>query len=520
MKKKAFTLTELLVVVVIIGVLAAVVLPKFLHVIEDRKTAEAENIMRAIRTEQEARCALDKDYAGATSELSSWPAHSGANYQYELLASGLHATKTDNAYQLFMGYRNGQICCQGSGCNALGKYASCDNAYLAQINDPSGECAAQNVGTAGIETPVIPEGCELTDEQIPCPEGYEGTAWKRVGSDCTYWEDYSGCSEKKDCSDGEKKDVESSCGTSKGKKCVNGKWENFEEAVDLTPEEKADCHCYEKPSQQRDCESGTGTQTLEYECDTATGQWKEGEWVGDCTCKPTHDGQETYTELCPDATEEDNLVIIYTWNPDTCSYDEDRGECICFPTNDRQDTYTAPCPEGKTGAITYTWDYVACKYKETDGCTNDCEISPECAAAAARGEHVRWDTTNCECICEDVVGIAWNGHACVMCINNPQEEIDLCHYGWDTHSQSGGIWDNKGCKCMCISNHSPRYTSQGWKYCEEDYGASGDKRECEEMGYPSYICDSLDPDDPNEPIDPYLWGEDPEDPWWDDDWGY
>jgi len=325
MKKKAFTLTELLVVVVIIGVLSAVVLPKFTHVIEEHKITEAENIMRAIRTEQEARCALDKSYTGATSELSSWPAHSGANYQYELLASGLHATKTDNAYQLFMGYRNGRICCQGSGCNALGKYASCDNAYLAQINDPSGECAAQNVGTAGIETPVIPEGCELTDEQIPCPagkegtawnrvtanctyeadysgchgintpectlqeeqipcpEGYEGTAWNRVTANCTYEADYSGCTQKKDCEDGEKKDVESSCGTSKGKKCVNGKWENFEESVSLTPEEKADCRCNSKPADEtQPCAEGEGTQTRTYTCDTATGNWTAGEWTGEC----------------------------------------------------------------------------------------------------------------------------------------------------------------------------------------------------------------------------------------------
>ena len=39
-KKKAFTLTELLVVVIVIGVLSAVVLPKFSKVIETRKTTE------------------------------------------------------------------------------------------------------------------------------------------------------------------------------------------------------------------------------------------------------------------------------------------------------------------------------------------------------------------------------------------------------------------------------------------------------------------------------------------------
>ena len=66
-KKKAFTLTELLVVVLIIGILSSIVLPKFTKTLETRKVTEAEDIMAAVRNEQEARCTLGKDYTGDAS---------------------------------------------------------------------------------------------------------------------------------------------------------------------------------------------------------------------------------------------------------------------------------------------------------------------------------------------------------------------------------------------------------------------------------------------------------------------
>ncbi len=193
MKKKAFTLTELLVVVVIIGTLAAVVLPKFTQVLESRRTTEAENIMRAVRSEQEARCTLDKSYTAQPSELASFPAHGGSNYTYVLNDRGISAVSTHKNYTLLMpSYRTGEICCDGDDCGSLGKgYSACIVRVVAD------ECAATDV-PAGPEPEPEP-GCQLKDYERSCSEvlnndNWSGTIEYIVNDDCT------GHTEKKFCS--------------------------------------------------------------------------------------------------------------------------------------------------------------------------------------------------------------------------------------------------------------------------------------------------------------------------------
>ena len=67
--RKGFTLVELAVVIVIIGVLAAFGVPRFLKSVERSKAAEAFQYLAAVRSAQERYIAKEGVY---TSDLASW----------------------------------------------------------------------------------------------------------------------------------------------------------------------------------------------------------------------------------------------------------------------------------------------------------------------------------------------------------------------------------------------------------------------------------------------------------------
>ncbi|MFH1655938.1 MAG: prepilin-type N-terminal cleavage/methylation domain-containing protein [Candidatus Omnitrophota bacterium] len=67
--KKAFTLIELIIVVIIVGILVSIAMPKFTFVAERAKAAEGVEILGSIRRAQIRYFSLHNDYAMSINEI-------------------------------------------------------------------------------------------------------------------------------------------------------------------------------------------------------------------------------------------------------------------------------------------------------------------------------------------------------------------------------------------------------------------------------------------------------------------
>jgi prepilin-type N-terminal cleavage/methylation domain-containing protein len=83
--RKGFTLVELAVVIVIIGVLAAFGVPQFLKSVERSKAAEAFNYLSAMRAAQERYLAQNGFYYSGTADADGiWPANTTTSAKLDI----------------------------------------------------------------------------------------------------------------------------------------------------------------------------------------------------------------------------------------------------------------------------------------------------------------------------------------------------------------------------------------------------------------------------------------------------
>jgi prepilin-type N-terminal cleavage/methylation domain-containing protein len=78
MNRKGFTLIELLIVVVIIGILAAIAIPKFANTKQKAIVASMKSDLRNLVTAQEAFFSDNNDYAGGTTAAAQTNGTAGA----------------------------------------------------------------------------------------------------------------------------------------------------------------------------------------------------------------------------------------------------------------------------------------------------------------------------------------------------------------------------------------------------------------------------------------------------------
>src|SRR3990172_3525162 len=87
-----FTLIELMIVVAIIGILAAIAIPNVLTYLKKSKTSEAKQFVSTLRTLEEAYLAEQNTYSGSLTDIG-WTAPTDSKYYSYFTITAANATQ-------------------------------------------------------------------------------------------------------------------------------------------------------------------------------------------------------------------------------------------------------------------------------------------------------------------------------------------------------------------------------------------------------------------------------------------
>ncbi len=124
--KKGFTLLELIIVVIVIGILVAIALPRFINVTERARLSEAYSILGAVRSSQLRYYAQYNNYASGAActvlDVGNTTTKSFANPLCFAGAQGINVAtmgrNPSSVYNIFV-TDEGVYTCSGTGCPAL-----------------------------------------------------------------------------------------------------------------------------------------------------------------------------------------------------------------------------------------------------------------------------------------------------------------------------------------------------------------------------------------------------------------
>ena len=179
--KKGFTLMELLIVVVIIGVITSIAVPIYKKAVEKSRASDALTTMQAVAKSEHDWFLVKNKYTknfsdldiNLTGEIEDEKLKT-TYYNYELLDKGIMAYRTNGEYSLYKDYEISQIMCSPS------EHYICEN-FGKLTKEP-----CQKIGMAWANSNST---CYATEE-ARCKDLHGNSMWK--GTFCGYTNDLGG----------------------------------------------------------------------------------------------------------------------------------------------------------------------------------------------------------------------------------------------------------------------------------------------------------------------------------------
>ncbi|MDR0645810.1 MAG: prepilin-type N-terminal cleavage/methylation domain-containing protein [Elusimicrobiota bacterium] len=430
--KEGFTLTEILVAVLIAAVVAAIAYPLYTKSVLKARAVEAVNLLEIVKTKQAGRYIVSRDYyasfenMGQLTQKKSKEKINGSDKRiieigdYKLVMNDEEKCLTaqyKDKFTFSTGYEDSKIGCSGDICESLGELVEeggrvcnardCD---LKKKPSSSQSCAS---------------GCGTQTRSVEC--NIKSGEWESGGWRGSCWAPYG-------------------AGTYDGGGCPSGYYGR--KSLQCRNSCGGAANCTESgctaqvctPNGTRTCGSGCGTQT----CNEDGSGW-EG------TCSSPTQTQETSKEC----KEIDGSLYGGGEASRKCSATCGGGEC-------------GEWDKSKCTAITK--ECTGEKPEVTRDCGNKCgkeSGTTECNSATGKWKDVVWSgscagegvctagTAGCDNNCQCKSGYYYTGKSCAAC-----PAVSSCSAGCKTYS------DISGCPSVCIEcNQCVNGSTQGYERC-------------------------------------------------------